>query len=68
MNQTASIDLRSTHPLSGLEGWPKTGPVYGPDEDEAQPRVTSFWHRMGERFRKAPSAAPRQAEHARIWY
>lgn len=67
MNQPASLDLRPTHPLAGLEGWPKTGPVYGL-ADDGSPQRPGFWERLGERFRKSPPGDDGNAVQARIWY
>lgn len=67
MNSSASVEFTSRHPLAGLESWPKTGPVYG-FEDEQAPVVRTFWSRLGERLRKAPDEAPLQPMNTRIWY
>lgn len=67
MYRTASLELLPSHPLAGLEGWPKTGPIYGLADDEVAPRAPNFWERLGERLRKSPLGdAPER--HARIWY
>ena len=68
MSHAASYHFGATHPLAGLESWPKTGPVYGLGEDEDAPRTTSFWARLGERFRKSPEGENVNPGHARIWY
>jgi hypothetical protein len=67
MSQAASQEFQASHPLAGLESWPKTGPVYGLAEDEA-PRAATFWQRLGERFWKAPSGDGFNPGQARIWY
>lgn len=68
MSQTVSQDFQATHPLAGLEGWPRTGPVYGLAEYDNAPRAMSFWERIGERFRKSPPGDSFNAGQARIWY
>jgi hypothetical protein len=68
MNPSNAIPLRSTHPLSGLEAWPKTGPVYGFADDEQPSPSRTLWQRLGERLRKAPSADSLPMPQARIWY
>jgi hypothetical protein len=68
VSHAASQDLRTTHPLAGLESWPKTGPVYGLAEDDETPRATTFWARIGERFRKSPQGENFNPGQARIWY
>ncbi|RYD83272.1 MAG: hypothetical protein EOP61_41430 [Sphingomonadales bacterium] len=67
MNRTAAFDLLPTHPLAGIEGWPKTGPVYGLADDDKAPRAAGFWEKLGERFRKSPSGDV-QLSQARVWY
>lgn len=68
MSHTASYEFRPTHPLAGLESWPKTGPVYGLADDDEAPRAATFWQRLGERFRKSPPGDGLNPGHARIWY
>jgi hypothetical protein len=68
VNHTVFPDVRDTHPLAGLESWPKTGPVYGLADDADTPRATTFWERIGERFRKSPPGDGFDAGQARIWY
>ena len=68
MNQTASYHFGATHPLAGLESWPKTGPVYGiPDGKDAR-RASTLWERLSERIRKSPDGEDFNAGQARIWY
>lgn len=68
MNQSTASHFRSSHPLSGLEAWPTTGPVYGLAEDERAPRATTLWERLSERLRKAPLGEDAPMPQARIWY
>lgn len=69
MSHTVSQDYRTiSHPLAGLEAWPRTGPVYGFAEEENAPRASTLWERIGERFRKPPSRENFDAGQARIWY
>jgi hypothetical protein len=68
VSHTASYHFGATHPLAGLETWPKTGPVYGLADDDSAPRPATFWERIGERFRKPPSGDSFDAGRARIWY
>lgn len=68
MSHTASSEFRPTHPLAGLESWPKTGPVYELADDYEAPRVATFWERLGERFRKSPPGDDFNTGQARIWY
>lgn len=68
MNPSATYEPRNTHPLSGLESWPKTGPVYGLDSDENPCRATTLWQRIGNRFRTPPTGGISSAAQARIWY
>ena len=68
MSHTASHPFGVTHPLAGLESWPRTGPVYGYAEDGEAPRAATFWERLGERFRKPPPDETVNPGHARIWY
>ena len=66
MYRTPAFDL-PTHPLAGVEGWPKTGPVYGFADDDVGPRAVTLWEKIGLRLRKAPSGdAP--TSQARVWY
>jgi hypothetical protein len=67
MNPSIAIHSRSSHPLSGLEAWPKTGPVYGFADDEA-PRAPSIWERLSQRLQRAPVGEPSHLPQARIWY
>lgn len=68
MNPSASLETGSTHPLSGLEGWPKSGPIYGLAEQKQATPGGSFWQRLGERFRKSPPGDLPAHSQARIWY
>jgi hypothetical protein len=68
VNHTASYHFGATHPLAGLETWPKTGPVYGLADDEDAPKAAGFWEKLGERFRKPPSGEKFNPGQARIWY
>jgi hypothetical protein len=68
MNSPASVEMQSSHPLAGLESWPKTGPVYGFAEDERPRGARTFWARIGERLRRAPDERPEQPSNIRIWY
>lgn len=68
MSHTASPEFPATHPLAGLESWPKTGPVYGLADDDDAPRAPTFWERLGERFRKSPRGSSFNPGQARIWY
>lgn len=68
MSHIASQDFRITHPLAGLESWPKTGPIYGLAEDDDPPRATTIWSRIGERFRRSPRGENANHAQARIWY
>lgn len=67
MNRTAALDLLPTHPLAGVEGWPKTGPVYGFDDQDAAPRAATLWEKVGEYFRKSPRGDAPMTQ-ARVWY
>lgn len=67
MHPSTAIHSRSTHPLSGLEAWPKTGPVYGFADDEA-PRATSIWERLSLRLQRSPDGDSSPRSQARIWY
>ena len=68
MNQTASYHFGATHPLAGLESWPKTGPVYGiADRDETR-QASTLWERISERIRKSPKGDDFNHGQARIWY
>lgn len=68
MNQTVSQDARPTHPLAGLESWPKTGPVYGVVDDDRTSRASNLWERISQRIRKSPRSDEFNAGQARIWY
>jgi hypothetical protein len=68
VNHTASYHFGATHPLSGLENWPKSGPVYGLGDEDDEHRAATFWERLGERFRKPPPGDSFNAGQARIWY
>lgn len=68
MNSSASFEITSGHPLAGLEGWPKTGPVYGFADDKPVVPTRTFWSRLGDRLRKAPDEFPGQPVNTRIWY
>lgn len=68
MSHTASYHFGATHPLAGLETWPKSGPVYGIADDEEAPRAATFWERIGERLRKSPPPEKFNPGQARIWY
>lgn len=68
MSQTTFHDFRDTHPLAGLESWPKTGPIYGLADDADAPRATTLWERIAERLRKSPPGDGFNAGQARIWY
>jgi hypothetical protein len=69
MNSSASLEIRSNHPLAGLESWPRTGPVYGFADDEQPQGPRTFWARIGDRLRRAPDGGPpEQSSNIRIWY
>jgi hypothetical protein len=68
MNSTASFEIHPRHPLAGVEGWPRTGPVYGFADEEPAPPARTFWSRISERLRKAPDESPPQPMIGRIWY
>jgi hypothetical protein len=65
---SASLEMQHTHPLAGLESWPKTGPVYGFVDEDRPRRARTLWARIGERLRKAPDEVPDQPSNIRIWY
>jgi hypothetical protein len=67
MTPSATFELRSTHPLAGPEGWPRTGPIYGILEEERRSRQ-SFWEKISQRIRKSPDGDGPSAGQARIWY
>lgn len=66
MTQTASLELRSTHPLAGVETWPKTGPIYGIDVG-APPSKPTVWQMFGDLFKKRPDSNYGRHQ-ARVWY
>jgi hypothetical protein len=68
VSHSASYHFGATHPLAGLESWPKTGPIYGLSDDDDAPRAVTFWERIGERIRKRPQGDSFDAGQARIWY
>lgn len=68
MNSSASFDFRTSHPLAGLESWPKTGPVYGFAEEEPYVPARTLWQRIGDRMGRAPEIEPTPKSHARVWY
>jgi hypothetical protein len=66
MYRAPAFDL-PTHPLAGVEAWPKTGPVYGFADDDSAPRARTFWEKISERLRRSPPGdAP--TSQARVWY
>lgn len=65
---TASYHFGATHPLAGLESWPKTGPVYGIAVEDDKPQASTLWERISERIRKSPDGDDFNAGQARIWY
>ena len=67
MNTTAGLDLLPTHPLAGLEGWPRTGPVYGLEDEDSEPRAVTLWEKIGAHFRRSPPGDVRPNQ-ARVWY
>lgn len=68
MSPFATHAHAATHPLAGIEGWPKTGPIYGLDIAETSQRAPTFWEKLGERIRKSPKGDEFDAGQARIWY
>ncbi|MBX9457192.1 MAG: hypothetical protein KL863_14845 [Rhizobium sp.] len=66
MTQTASFEQRPTHPLAGLETWPKSGPIYGIDIGET-PSTPNLMQRISEFFGKSPNSGDGD-QHGRIWY
>lgn len=68
MSHAASYHFGATHPLAGLETWPKTGPVYGLADREDAPRASTLWQRIAERIRKSPDGDEFDPGQARIWY
>ncbi|MGV3552902.1 hypothetical protein [Rhizobium sp.] len=68
MSHMASYHFGATHPLTGLETWPKTGPIYGIADTDDAPRPNNLWARISERIRKSPKGDDFNAGQARIWY
>jgi hypothetical protein len=70
MNLSACSENGTTHPLSGLERWPKSGPIYGfAEQEQEQPKAKmSFWQRLGERLNRPPPGDRPEYPQARVWY
>ena len=68
MHLSATREMRRAHFAYARDTWPKTGPIYGFDEDTVTPRAKTLWQRIGERFGKSPDGDNEAATQARIWY